>query len=185
MATTRKASAKSAPNKTARRLSHVGRNSRARMVDVTDKADTVREARASGQILISKAAMALVRKHSLEKGPVTAVARFAGIQAAKRTSDAIPMCHPLLLSQVDVAVIPRAFGFEITATVKTRGQTGAEMEALHAVAVAALTIYDMVKAADKKMVIGAIRLDSKTGGKSGDFSRLETGGRRSGSALRA
>ena len=116
MATTRKASAKSAPNKTARRLSHVGRNSRARMVDVTDKADTVREAKASGQILISKAAMALVRKHSLEKGPVTAVARFAGIQAAKRTSDAIPMCHPLLLSQVDVAVIPRAFGFEITAT---------------------------------------------------------------------
>ncbi|MEO5760695.1 MAG: cyclic pyranopterin monophosphate synthase MoaC [Vicinamibacteria bacterium] len=162
-----KTSAKKAPAK----LSHVGRNSRARMVDVTDKVDSVREARASGRILISKAAMALVKKHSLEKGPVTAVARFAGIQAAKRTSDAIPMCHPLLLSQVDVAIFPRPFGFEITSIVKTRGQTGAEMEALHAVSVAALTIYDMVKAADKKMVIGEIRLDLKTGGKSGDFQR--------------
>ncbi len=153
------------------KLSHVSSDSRARMVDVTDKADTVREARASGQIRISKAAMALVRRHSLEKGPVTAVARFAGILAAKRTSDAIPMCHPLLLSQIDVVIIPRPFGFEITAIVKTRGQTGAEMEALHAVSVAALTIYDMVKAADQKMVIGEIRLDLKTGGKSGDFRR--------------
>lgn len=153
------------------RLSHVGRNSRARMVDVSEKPDTVREARASGKITISRAAMALVRRHSLEKGPVTAVARFAGIQAAKRTADAIPMCHPLMLSQVDVVIFPRAYGFEITSTVKTRGQTGAEMEALHAVAVAALTIYDMVKAADKKMVIGEIRLESKTGGKSGAFQR--------------
>jgi cyclic pyranopterin phosphate synthase len=171
---TRKTAAKRAPkaaSKVALRLSHVGGNSRARMVDVTDKAETAREARASGRITISKAAMALVRAHSLEKGPVTAVARFAGIQAAKRTSDAIPMCHPLLLSQVDVAIIPRSFGFEITAMVKTKGQTGAEMEALHAVSVAALTIYDMVKAADKKMVISDIRLESKTGGKSGDFRR--------------
>ena len=163
-------SRKSSP-RPASKLSHVGRNSRARMVDVTDKAETVREARASGRITISKAAMALVRAHSLEKGPVTAVARFAGIQAAKRTSDAIPMCHPLLLSQVDVVIIPKPYGFEVTATVKTKGQTGAEMEALHAVSVAALTIYDMVKAADKKMVIGDIRLESKTGGKSGDFRR--------------
>src|SRR6187401_1469656 len=137
---------KSAPktaSKNVVKLSHVGKDSRARMVDVTDKADTVREARASGRITISKKAMALVKAHSLEKGPVTAVARFAGIQAAKRTSDAIPMCHPLLLSQVDVAIFPRSYGFEITSTVKTRGQTGAEMEALHAVSVAALTIYDM------------------------------------------
>jgi cyclic pyranopterin phosphate synthase len=141
------------------------------MVDVTDKEETSREAKASGRITISRAAMALVRAHSLEKGPVTAVARFAGIQAAKRTADAIPMCHPLLLSQVDVMVVPRPFGFQITAVVKTRGQTGAEMEALHAVSIAALTIYDMVKAADRKMVIGEIRLDSKTGGKSGDFAR--------------
>ncbi len=170
------AATKKAAHKIANRLSHVGKHSRARMVDVSGKAETAREARASGKILISKAAMSLVRKHSLEKGPVTAVARFAGIQAAKRTSDAIPMCHPLLLSQVDVAVIPRAFGFEITSIVKTTGQTGAEMEALHAVAVAALTIYDMVKAADKKMVIGEIRLEFKTGGKSGAFL-LETGGR--------
>ena len=162
---------KKAARKTTKRLSHVGRNSRARMVDVSEKADTAREAKASARILISKAAMSLVRKHSLEKGPVTAVARFAGIQAAKRTSDAIPMCHPLLLSQVDVAVIPRPFGFEITSTVKTKGQTGAEMEALHAVSVAALTIYDMVKAADKRMVIEGIRLESKTGGKSGAFKR--------------
>jgi cyclic pyranopterin phosphate synthase len=153
------------------KLSHVGRHSRARMVDVTDKADTIREAKASGRIRISKAAMALVRAHSLEKGPVTAVARFAGIQAAKRTSDAIPMCHPLLLSQVDVAIVPRAYGFEITSLVRTKGPTGAEMEALHAVSVAALTIYDMVKAADKKMVISHIRLDSKTGGKSGNYRR--------------
>jgi len=141
------------------------------MVDVTEKADTVREARASGRIKISRKAMALVRAHSLEKGPVTAVARFAGIQAAKRTSDAIPMCHPLLLTQVDVVIIPRPFGFEITSTVKTRGQTGAEMEALHAVSIAALTIYDMVKAADKKMVISDLQLEFKTGGKSGDFRR--------------
>jgi cyclic pyranopterin phosphate synthase len=141
------------------------------MVDVTHKEETFREAKASGRITISRSAMALVRAHSLEKGPVTAVARFAGIQAAKRTADAIPMCHPLLLSQVDVMVIPRPFGFQITAAVKTRGQTGAEMEALHAVSIAALTIYDMVKAADRKMVIGEIRLESKTGGKSGDFSR--------------
>lgn len=154
-----------------KRLSHIGRKSNARMVDVSDKADSVREARASGKIAISRAAMSLVKKHSLEKGPVTAVARFAGIQAAKRTSDAIPMCHPLLLSQVDVAVFPRQYGFEITSVVKTKGQTGAEMEALHAVSIAALTIYDMVKAADKRMVISDIRLDSKTGGKSGDFQR--------------
>lgn len=167
----KKASPRKKAPKVSPRLSHVGKNSRARMVDVTEKAETVREAKASGRIQISKAAMALVRAHSLEKGPVTAVARFAGIQAAKRTSDAIPMCHPLLLSQVDVVIIPRPYGFEITATVKTKGQTGAEMEALHAVAVAALTIYDMVKAADKKMVIGDIRLDSKSGGQSGDFRR--------------
>ena len=95
---------KAPARKTAPKLSHVGGNARARMVDVTDKAETVREAKASGRISISKAAMALVREHSLEKGPVTAVARFAGIQAAKRTADAIPMCHPLLLSQVDACL---------------------------------------------------------------------------------
>jgi len=162
---------KATKKKTPAKLSHVSRNSRARMVDVTDKADTVREAKASGQIHISKSAMALVKAHSLEKGPVTAVARFAGIQAAKRTSDAIPMCHPLLLSQVDVAILPRPYGFEITSTVKTTGPTGVEMEALHAVSIAALTIYDMVKAADKRMVIKDIQLESKTGGKSGDFVR--------------
>ena len=123
-----KARAKKPSPKPAPKLSHVDKKSDARMVDVSEKAETVREAKASGRITISKKAMALVRAHSLEKGPVTAVARFAGIQAAKRTSDAIPMCHPLLLSQVDVVIIPRPFGFDVTATVKTRGQTGAEME---------------------------------------------------------
>ena len=162
---------KARARKPAARLSHVSPTPDERLVDVSEKAETAREAKASGRITISKKAMALVRAHSLEKGPVTAVARFAGIQAAKRTSDAIPMCHPLLLSQVDVVIIPRPFGFEITATVKTKGQTGAEMEALHAVSIAALTIYDMVKAADKKMVISDIRLESKSGGKSGDFRR--------------
>ncbi len=157
--------------KSAPRLSHVGSNSRARMVDVTEKAETVREARASGRIRISKAAMSLVRRHGLKKGPVTEVARFAGIQAAKRTAEAIPLCHPLRLSQVDVEILPRSYGFEINATVKTRGQTGVEMEALHAVSLAALTVYDMVKAADPKMVIGPIQLESKTGGRTDDFKR--------------
>lgn len=152
-------------------LSHIDAKSEARMVDVSAKVDTVREARASGRITISKAAMARVRAHSLEKGPVEAVARIAGIQAAKRTAEAIPMCHPLPLSKVDVTLTPRAWGFEISATVKTKGPTGVEMEALHAVSVAALTVYDMVKAADKRMVVSDIRLESKTGGKSGDFKR--------------
>ena len=160
-----------AKKKAPAKLSHVSKHNKATMVDVSAKDDSVREARASGQIHISKSAMALVKKHSLAKGPVTAVARFAGIQAAKRTSDAIPMCHPLMLSQVDVAILPRPYGFEITSTVKTKGPTGVEMEALHAVTVAALTIYDMVKAADKRMVIRDIQLDAKTGGKSGDFVR--------------
>lgn len=159
------------PKKPRPRLSHVGARSEARMVDVSSKPDTLREARASAQIRISKAAMKVVRSHGLKKGPVTEVARFAGIQAAKRTSEAIPLCHPLQLTQVDIQILDQPFGFEITGTVKTKGQTGVEMEALHAVSVAALTIYDMVKAIDKKMVIGRIRLESKTGGRSGDFGR--------------
>jgi cyclic pyranopterin phosphate synthase len=139
------------------------------MVDVSAKPVTTREAVARGRIRVSSAAMRLVRAGGLKKGPVIEVAQLAGIQAAKRTADAIPLCHPLPLSWVDVTVTPRADGFDIEARVRTDARTGAEMEALHAVAVAALTVYDMVKAADKRMVIDEIALVSKTGGRSGDW----------------
>jgi len=141
------------------------------MVDVSAKAITAREAVARGRIRISAAAMRLARSGKLRKGGVTEVARLAGILAAKRTAEAIPLCHPLPLAHVDVDLTPRRDGFEIEARVRTTAPTGAEMEALHAVAVAALTVYDMVKAADKRMTIENIRLIRKTGGKSGDFRR--------------
>jgi len=153
------------------RLSHVDRAGAARMVDVSAKPTSVREAVASGRIRIAPSALRLARSGKLRKGGVVEVARFAGIVAAKRTSEAIPLCHPLPLSHVDVAITPRRDGFLIEARVKTEAKTGAEMEALHAVAVTALTIYDMVKAADKRMVIEAIRLERKSGGSSGDFQR--------------
>jgi cyclic pyranopterin monophosphate synthase len=143
------------------------------MVDVSAKPVTVREAVARGRIRIAPAALRLARAGRLAKGGVTEVARLAGIQAAKRTAEAIPLCHPLPLSHVDVDVTPRRDGFEIEARVRTAAQTGAEMEALHAVAVAALTVYDMVKAADKAMVIEAVRLVRKSGGASGDYRRKE------------
>jgi cyclic pyranopterin monophosphate synthase len=135
------------------------------MVDVSAKPITVREAVARGRIRVSAAAMRLARAGRLRKGGVAEVARLAGIQAAKRTADVIPLCHPLSLTHVDVDITPRRDGFEIEARVRTEARTGAEMEALHAVAVAALTVYDMVKAADKAMVIEALRLVRKTGGK--------------------
>jgi cyclic pyranopterin phosphate synthase len=113
--------------------------------------------------------MRLARAGRLKKGGVTEVARLAGILAAKRTAEAIPLCHPLALTHVDVDLTPRRDGFEIQARVRTLAPTGAEMEALHAVAVAALTVYDMVKAADKAMTITDVRLVRKTGGKSGDY----------------
>jgi cyclic pyranopterin phosphate synthase len=150
-------------------LSHLDARGAARMVDVSSKPVTTREAVARGRIRISRAAMRLVRAGRLRKGGVTEVARIAGILAAKRTAETVPLCHPLLLGHVDVDLTPRADGFEIEARVRTDGKTGAEMEALHAVAVAALTIYDMVKAADRRMVITDVRLIRKTGGKSGDF----------------
>lgn len=134
------------------------------MVDVSGKPVTSREAVARGSIRISGAAMRLVRAGRLRKGGVVEVARLAGILAAKRTADTIPLCHPLPLTHVDVEVRPRRDGFLIEATVRTSAPTGAEMEALHAVAVAALTLYDMVKAADKAMVITDIVLIRKTGG---------------------
>lgn len=150
-------------------LSHVDAGGQARMVDVSAKPATAREAVARGRIHIAPAAMRLVRAGRLEKGAVEEVARLAGILAAKHTAQAIPLCHALLLAHVDVRLRPRRDGFEIEASVRTSGPTGAEMEALHAVAVAALTVYDMVKAADKRMRIGEIRLVRKTGGQSGDF----------------
>lgn len=135
------------------------------MVDVSGKPLTSREAVARGRIVISAAAMRLVRSGKLRKGGVVEVARLAGILAAKRTAEAIPLCHPLPLTHVDVDLEARPHGIDIEARVRTRARTGAEMEALHAVAVAALTVYDMVKAADKAMTIGDIRLVRKTGGK--------------------
>jgi cyclic pyranopterin phosphate synthase len=136
------------------------------MVDVSAKPVTAREAVARGRIVISPSAMRLARSGKLRKGGVAEVARLAGVLAAKRTADAIPLCHPLPLTHVDVDVEPRRDGFAIQARVKTTARTGAEMEALHAVAVAALTVYDMVKAADPAMTIGDIRLVRKTGGSS-------------------
>lgn len=141
------------------------------MVDVSSKEPTVREAVARGQIEISSAAMRLVRAGRIEKGGVEEVARVAGILAAKSTAQVIPLCHPLALAHVDVEITPIRAGFAIEARVKTLGPTGAEMEALHAVCVAALTVYDMVKAADKTMTISGVHLVSKTGGKSGPYHR--------------
>lgn len=160
------------------RLSHVGRDGAARMVDVSDKPVTAREAVARGRIRIRAAALRLARAGRLKKGAVEEVARLAGILAAKRTADAIPLCHPLPLSHVDVTLRPRADGFEIEARVRTDARTGAEMEALHAVALAALTVYDMVKAADPGMVIDDLRLVSKTGGRSGTYTAPARAGRR-------
>ncbi len=141
------------------------------MVDVSAKPVTRREAVARGRIRVSAAAMRLARAGRLAKGGVEEVARLAGVLAAKRTYEAIPLCHPLPLTHVDVDVRPRGGGFDIEARVRTEARTGAEMEALHAVAVAALTVYDMVKAADRTMTITDIRLVKKVGGKSGEYIR--------------
>ena len=141
------------------------------MVDVSAKPVTSREAVARCRIRIAPAALRLALSGRLPKGGVAEVARLAGILAAKRTAEAIPLCHPLPLTLVDVDVRPRRDGFEIEARVRTEARTGAEMEALHAVAVAALTVYDMVKAADKTMTITDIRLVKKVGGKSGEYER--------------
>jgi cyclic pyranopterin monophosphate synthase len=153
------------------RLSHLDAGGRARMVDVSDKPVTSREAIARGRIHIAPAALKLARAGKLPKGGIVEVARLAGVLAAKRTAEAIPLCHPLPLTHVDVELRPRRDGFEIEARVRTDARTGAEMEALHAVAVAALTVYDMVKAADKTMVISDIRLMRKTGGRGGAYVR--------------
>lgn len=157
------------------KLSHIGPDGRARMVDVSDKPATKRRARASGRITMNADAFAAARDASGPKGEVIAVAEIAGTMAAKRTADLIPLCHPLPLSKVEVRIAPLAdeSGYQIEADVVTTGPTGVEMEALTAVSVAALTLHDMLKAVDKAMEIGAIRLEEKTGGKSGDYRRAE------------
>ncbi|HEX2173849.1 MAG TPA: cyclic pyranopterin monophosphate synthase MoaC [Dehalococcoidia bacterium] len=150
-------------------LSHFGDAGRARMVDVSAKAATDREAIARGRIVMDPATLTRIREGGIAKGDVLAVAQVGGIMAAKLTPQIIPMCHPLLLGGVDLdfTLDEEQSAVEITARVKTTGQTGAEMEALTAVSVAALTIYDMCKAIDKRMRIEAVRLIRKSGGKSG------------------
>ena len=152
-------------------LSHVDKSGRVRMVDVGDKPETAREAVARGRITVSPPALRAIRAGQLKKGDPLQAARLAGITAAKQTAALIPLCHPLPLSSVHVDLRPTRRGYDIEARVRTTAQTGVEMEALTAVAVAALTIYDMVKAVDKGMVIGDIRLELKTGGKSGTYRR--------------
>lgn len=152
-------------------LTHFNEEGRARMVDVSDKTETVRVAVARGEIRMKPETLALVKQGALAKGDVLAVSQVAGIMGAKRTPDIIPMCHPLLLSGIDVSfkINDQESKIEIEATVKNTGQTGVEMEALTGVSIAALTIYDMCKAAEKSMVIGDICLVSKSGGKSGNY----------------
>jgi len=153
------------------RLSHVDARGRVRMVDVGEKPATAREAVARGEITISRAALRLIRDNAVAKGDPLQAARLAGIMAAKKTASLIPLCHPLPLTHVSVELTPTKTGFAIEARVRTTSQTGVEMEALTAVSVAALTIYDMVKAVDKEMVIGGICLVEKTGGRSGHYRR--------------
>jgi cyclic pyranopterin monophosphate synthase len=153
------------------KLSHVDDSGKARMVDVGDKPVTSREALASGEITMSAAALALIRSGKVAKGDPLQTARLAGIMAAKQTSSLIPLCHPLQLTHVGVELTPTRRGYRIEARVRTEGKTGVEMEALTAVSVAALTIYDMVKAVDKDMVIGDICLVEKSGGRSGHYRR--------------
>ena len=155
-----------------KKLSHVDARGRVKMVDVGDKPVTAREAIARGSITMSREALRLVRAGAVKKGDPLQTARLAGILAAKKTSSLIPLCHPLPLSSVTVELTPKARGYEIEARVRTTSQTGVEMEALTAVAVAALTIYDMVKAVDKTMVIGDIRVMLKSGGRSGTYRRI-------------
>ena len=153
------------------KLTHIGADGEARMVDVSGKEATTRIAVAEGRVVMSKATLELVVSGNAKKGDVLGAARIAGIMAAKKTSELIPLCHPLLLSKVEVDIQPDAAlpGLVVMATVKIAGQTGVEMEALTAVSVACLTIYDMVKAAEKSMRIEGIRLLEKSGGKSGDY----------------
>ena len=152
------------------RLTHIDEQGAARMVDVSGKTSTVREAKAVGRIVMSDEARTAIRDGHAKKGDVLATARIAGIMAAKRTSDLIPLCHPLALAKVEVEVEGTTDGYEVCATVRNTGQTGVEMEALTAVSVACLTVYDMAKAIDRTMRIEGIQLLAKSGGQSGDWT---------------
>jgi cyclic pyranopterin phosphate synthase len=155
----------------AKKLSHVDERGRVRMVDVGAKPATAREAVARGSITMSREALKLIRAGNVAKGDPLQTAKLAGILAAKQTSSLIPLCHPLPLTHIGIDLTPSKSGYVIEARVRTTGQTGVEMEALTAVSIAALTIYDMVKAVDKAMVIGDICLVEKKGGKSGHYVR--------------
>lgn len=150
-------------------LTHFHTDGRVHMVDVSGKDITERTAVAKGRITLNKDIMHKVVSEGTKKGDPSSIAEIAGIMAAKRTAEIVPLCHPLPVSQCEVEVSAVNDGYEVTAYVKTTGKTGAEMEALTAVSAACLTLYDMLKSLDKSMVIGDIRLTEKTGGKSGDF----------------
>ena len=153
------------------KLTHLGKRGQARMVDVSAKAVTTRVAVAEGRVVMTRKTLRLVLEGNARKGDVLGAARIAGIMAAKKTSDLIPLCHPLALTKVEVEITPakKPTGFVVRATCKLNGQTGVEMEALTAVSVACLTIYDMVKAVERGMRIESIRLVEKSGGKSGRY----------------
>jgi len=159
------------PARKVRTLSHVDTRGRVRMVDVGGKAETVREAVADAEVHMSTDAIRAIRRKAIVKGDPLQAARIAGIMAAKRTSDLIPLCHPLPLTHVNVDLVPKPFGYLIVARAGTVGRTGVEMEALVAASVAALTLYDMLKAVDRAIVIGPIRLREKRGGRSGVYRR--------------
>ena len=152
-------------------LRHINEQGRAKMVDVTDKAETFREAIAEGTVIVEPDTMELIKSGGIKKGDVLSVAQVAGIMAAKKTSDMIPMCHPLMLSGVDISFELTDAEIHIKATVRCKGSTGVEMEALSAVSTAALTIYDMCKAVQRDITITDIRLMYKSGGKSGVYQR--------------
>jgi len=154
-------------------LSHVDEEGKARMVDVSDKPVTARMARATGSIQMRRETLDAIRSNTVAKGDVLGIARVAGIMAAKRTSELVPLCHPIALSDVSVELIldDALPGIRVEATAKTAAQTGVEMEAIMAVSVSLITVYDMAKALDKSMVIGAISLAEKVGGKSGHWKR--------------
>jgi cyclic pyranopterin phosphate synthase len=152
-------------------LTHIDASGEAHMVDVGDKSETTRSATASGYVKMQPATLSLILEGNAKKGDVIGTARLAGIMAAKQTANLIPLCHPLMLTKIGVDITPDNAlpGLRVSATAKLTGRTGVEMEALTAVSVACLTIYDMAKAADRLMEIGGIRLEEKSGGKSGDF----------------
>ena len=155
------------------KLTHLGKSGEARMVDVSAKAATERVAVAEGVVVMERATLDLVLSGNAKKGDVLGAARIAGIMAAKKTSDLIPLCHPLAISKAEVVIEPDASlpGLRVRATVKVTGQTGVEMEALTAASVAALSVYDMIKAVDKHAVLTDIKVLAKSGGKSGDWTR--------------